>query len=260
MVEETKPTNGGAEPTPDEKLVWTKKELKWQIRSLENQIFAAQKQHGDIKEVLVILKSAIQNFSEDKFTDAEKYVIDVKEKLVEIIHSLNGWMSWRKYAYFASVWGLSPIVTAILSMSISFILIHSLPSGSILGLGVPLWGPFVAVIGSSVQILIGVVKDYKDDGMISQYKRLWYLVIPFASFAFGFIAILLIQVGLINITLGQASLNQTVNISNLTQIAKGEQPIEPTAYPIIICFLAGYATDWFIGLLGKLTYTGEAEK
>jgi hypothetical protein len=246
---------------PDEDLVWKKEELQKQIRSLEHKIFIAQKQGGEdekITDVLVHLKSAIQNIWDKKYTDAEKNVIDVKNEKNKIIHNLG---QFRQITYFVSSWGLVPILTAIIAIILSFILMGytvnilyifsvTIPK-DILGI-VPLWAPLTAVIGASIQILVGVINDYKENSVISQYKRLWYFVLPVVGFVFGFIAFLLIQGGLININLGQVSLDQTKNISELPASLRGELPIRPTAFSIIICFLAGYATDWFMGLLGKL--------
>lgn len=250
---------------PEEDLVWTKEELQKQIRSLEHKIFVAQKQGGKdekITGVLVNLKSAIKNFEDKKYTDAEKNVIDVKNEKIKIIHNFG---QFRRITYFVSSWGLVPILTAIIAIILSFILMgytdcntanilyifsFTIPK-NILGI-VPLWAPLTAVIGASIQILVGVVNDYKENSMISKYKRLWYLVLPVVGFVFGFIAFLLIQGGLININLGQVSLDQTKNISELPASLRGELPIGPSAFSIIICFLAGYATDWFMGLLGKL--------
>lgn len=253
MVEEKNATE-----KPAEELVWNEDELKKQIRSLENQILVAQKQHGDIGKVKVTLHNlelAIKEFANKKFTDAEIHVIDVKEGLIEIIDTLT-WL--RQIPYFASVWGLIPILTAIIAMGLSFGLIVGGYKDSPI-LFVPLWAPLIGVIGASVQILVGVVNDYKEDSMITKYKRIWYSVLPIVGFVFGFIAILLIQAGLINMTQGQFSLNQT-NITELNSFAKGDTPIHPTAYSIIICFLAGYATEWFMGLLGNLAPTGGTKK
>ncbi len=249
---------------PDVDLVWKREELQKQIRALEHKIFVAQKQGGNrekIKEVLGNLKSAIQNFADKKYTDAEKNVIDVKNQVIEIISQLN---PFSKITYFVSSWGLVPILTAIIAIILSFISIYylghtvnilyifpfTIPE-DILGI-VPLWAPLTAVIGASIQILVGVINDYKENSMISKYKRLWYFVLPFVGFVFGFIAFLLIQAGLININLGQVSLDQTKNISELPASLTGGSPIEPSAFSIILCFLVGYATDWFMGLLGKL--------
>lgn len=249
---------------PEEDLVWKKEELQKQIRSLEHKIFVAQKQGGKgekITDVLNNLKSAIQNFADEKFIDAEKNVIDVKNEVIEIIRNLD---RFSKITYFVSSWGLVPILTAIIAIIFSFILIgymgykvnilyifsFTIPK-DILGI-VPLWAPLTAVIGASIQILVGVINDYKENSMISKYKRLWYFVLPFVGFVFGFIAFLLIQAGLININIGQVSLDQTKNISELPASLTGGSPIEPSAFSIILCFLVGYATDWFMGLLGKL--------
>ncbi|MCE8428699.1 MAG: hypothetical protein J5U19_09950 [Candidatus Methanoperedens sp.] len=251
MVEETK--------LEEEKLVWKEEELKLQIRSLENQIFITQKQGGELSKIssaLCDLKSAVEEFAAKNFTKTEKHLIDIKKGLNEIIHELP---PWRKITYFVSVWGLIPIATAISAGIISFYFLNSMSNATI-GLGVPLWASLVAVIGASVQILVGIINDYREDSMISHYKKLWYLVLPFVSFVFGFIAILLIQAGLINITIGQPSLNQTMNISELTNLAKGETSIYPSSFSIITCFLAGYATDWFMGLLGKLVPSKVTEK
>lgn len=248
-----------ATENPAEELVWNEDELRDQIRSLENQISVAQKQHGKIEEIKTVrnnLKSAIDAFKIKQFTEAEKHVLDVKEGLYEIIHTLS-WR-WSKPAYFASVWSLLPILTAIIAIILSFVLIVRGYSDFRI-LFVPLWAPLIGVIGASVQILVGVVNDYKKDSMITKYKRIWYSVLPVVGFVFGFIAILLIQAGLINMTQGQFSLNQT-NITEFTNFADGTTLIKHSTYSIIICFLAGYATEWFMGLLGNLAPTGETKK
>jgi len=108
-------SEGTSEKPNKEKLVFTEEELRKQIRSLENQIFIAQKQHSDVNEVKNILKDAIEYFSKDKLIVTEKHVLDVKEKLNEIINHFN----WQKQIkYFASVWGISPIAIAILTISV----------------------------------------------------------------------------------------------------------------------------------------------
>ena len=135
-------------------------------------------------------------------------------------------------------------------------------------MSVPIWASLVAVIGASVQIFVGVVKDYKDDNMITAYKTLWYVAVIPASFAFGFIAFLLIEAGLLNISQGQfvlnQALNQTITATTITQIGTNQTVTQTAtqsgtvtnlAAPLIVCFLAGYATDWFMNLLGKIAPT-----
>jgi hypothetical protein len=165
----------------------------------------------------------------------------------------------ERMQFFISLWAITPIAIAIIAEIIAFYLIIS--RGSFVILGVPLWASLIAVAGTSVQILIGVANDYKDDGMITDYKRLWYIVLPFISFVFGFIAFLLTNAGLISITFGQISSNQSANISTLSGLSSnlaGGSSISPPAIFIIICFLAGYATNWFMELL--LKYTSDTKK
>ncbi len=234
---------------PDEDLVWNKEELKKQIRSLEHKIFIAQKQRAGAEMINAAsenLKSAADEFSKKNYIEAEKYVIDLKKKKNQIFHTLS---VLNKFYYIVSSWGLVPIFTAIFTIVLSFIML--IYRNSFIIIGVPLWAPLIAVIGASIQILVGVVNDYKENSTISRYKRLWYLVLPVVGFVFGFIAFLLIQGGLVNINLGQVSLNQA-NISELPASLRGESPIGPSAFSIILCFLAGYSTDWFMGILGKL--------
>ncbi|VVB90726.1 Uncharacterised protein [uncultured archaeon] len=234
---------------PEDYLVWTKEELQKQIRILEHKIFIAQKRskknQDKINAVLEELKKAFAFFSAKNFIEAEKKVIDIKKVKNEIINNMD---IYDHTTYFFSSWGLVPILTAISTIIISFGLILSNKVPPILDF-VPAWAPLTAVIGASVQILVGVINDYKEDGMISKYKSLWYFVLPFVGFVFGFMAFLLIQAGLININMAQ--FNQSVNLSQSPALS-GKSPIEPNAFTIIICFLAGYATDWFMGVLGKL--------
>jgi hypothetical protein len=262
-------------PLPDDRLVWTKAETKGQMKRLENQLSVAYKQHvNDVDTVKVKglkadeveeeLVSANKSFSEKQdVVDAKDRLIKAKNKLSILVSALS---HRDRLHYFVSIWGIVPILTAASGLIASFALIKCFGDSTILA--VPVWASFVAVIGACVQIFVGVVNDYRDDCMITAYKRLWYLVILPVSFAFGFIAFLLIQAGLLNISQGQFVLNQAVNQTittttitqidtnqTVTQTATQSATATNLAVPLIVCFLAGYATDWFMGLLGKITST-----
>jgi hypothetical protein len=265
-------------PLPDDRLVWTKAEIKAQMKRLENQLSVAFKQHvdevqvnglkaDDVRKELVL---ANDNFSKDQdLVSAEDNLIKGKNDLSLLISKL----SRRRYRlnYIISIWGIVPILTAVIGLIGSFIALKYFGSSTIMA--VPVWASLVALIGASAQIFVGVVKDYKEDGMITAYKRLWYVVILPVSFAFGFIAFLLVQAGLLNISQGQIVLNQAVNQTittttvtqvgtnqTITQTATQSGTVSNLAVPLIVCFLAGYATDWFMGLLGKIASTGGTEK
>jgi hypothetical protein len=259
----------------EEKLVWSKAELKSQIRTIEHERAVALKQHVDEEgkkladDAKMNIESASENFSKDNLIAAENNVIEAKDNLIELVNSLS-W--WKRPAWFFSVWGLVPIFSAFFVITASFLILTKYSFVTIMGI-VPLWACLVAVIGASVQILVGVVQDYKSDCQITQYKRIWYLVVIPVSFALGFIALLLMQAGLLNISQGQIILNQAANQTitsttvtqvstnqTITQTATQSGTTNNLAVPIVVCFLVGYATDWFMGILGKLTNTNAAGK
>lgn len=188
-----------------------------------------------IQSITNSLKDICSNLLENKYCDAEANVIDMKENMYKLINNL-GWI--ERYKFLVLLWDVFPIVYAILAMIVSFTSI--IYRGSFVILGVPLWASFIAVIGTSVQILIGIVNDYKDDCMVTEYKRLWYVVLPFVGFVFGFIAFLLVTAGLINITSGQIMYNQSVNVTAISGLSNNSINgflVSPPSLVIIICFL-----------------------
>jgi hypothetical protein len=256
------------------KQVWSEDEFKAELRRLDYQFSVVLKQHGDdnnyggddvkAKKVRTCINSANDNFILDNFSDLEKNLSEGKDNLIEIVNGLKFPWGW---AYYISVWGIVPIYLASIEIFSCFLLLRYFSHSTIMGI-VPLWALLVAAMGAGVQILVGVAKDYKDDGLITDYKRLWYAVLIPVSLAFGFVAFLLIQAGLFNLSQGQIALNQalnqTVTTTTITQIGANQTITQTTAQngtvnnsalPIVICFLAGYATDWFMGMLGKLAPT-----
>ncbi len=112
---------------------------------------------------------------------------------------------------------------------------------------VPLWAPAIAIVGACVQILVGL-GNYKEAYIISAEKMvcyfdkmMWYIVLlfvalPFVGFVFGFLTYL----GWIIIIQNQFMINPLLNL----------------LIPMILCFLAGYATYKFMGRLGRLQNPG----
>ena len=252
-------------PLSDDRMVWTKAETKDEIVRLENQLTVAYKQHIDEVSGGVTADQIEQDLiaANDSFSQKQD-IVDAQDRLIKIKSNLNVIISKltleHRLRYLVSIWGVIPFMTAGVGLTLSFIAIILIGTKTVLS--VPLWAVFIAVIGACVQIFVGVVNDYKSDGQITNYKRLWYVAIIPASFAFGFVAFLLVQAGLINITQGQFVLNQALNQTITTVTQTGNQTVTQAttpngiganlAAPLIVCFLAGYATDWFIGLLGKL--------
>jgi len=254
--------SGGTNVLSDDQMVWTKEETKDQIKRLENQLSVAIKQHAEgnaVADVQTKIEKANDLFSKDQdFLQTQDLLIDAKNELSGVINKLSG---WRKFAYFASIWGVVPASYAVgVGLVASFIALAYFGDRTILGV-VPFWACWIAVIGAAVQIVVGVVKDYKDDGMITDYKRLWYLCLLPVSFGLGFIAFFLVQGGLITITQGQFIINPNLNMTATSGLANqtattgtvSQATTYGLALPFVLCFLAGYATDWFLAQLGKLT-------
>jgi hypothetical protein len=200
----------------------------------------------------------------------------------------HGIPSLKYFSFQSMIYGWTPIAIALLyAVTTIFVLLkyqglqpnHPLIALQLIGLhltlpqdllGIPLWAAFFGCLGACNQILIGVVADIREDGVVSDYKRIWYIVLPLVALIFGYLAYIIIDLGLIsvggtqsssftatNITLlhatGANSLNGSAasfdakNVTNLVASGVGSfsanMGIEAR---MLACFLAGYATDAFI--------------
>ena len=247
----------------EEKQVYGKKELEEQIRKIDHELNIVRKLHAcdknkpKLAEARDAWHQARYNFTRGNYCVVETYLSDSYEKLIEVVNDLS---RWRKLQYFTSSWGLSPITLGLAGIIFSLVMLYVFEDQLFLNM-VPFWAIWVASLGASTQILVGVAMDYKKDGIISDYRRTWYTVIIFVSLAFGFIAFLFLQTGLLTMSQGQFVINPT-NVTSQTPTNLTATPTPTSvvsastgslALPVLICFLAGYATEWFITLIGKLT-------
>jgi hypothetical protein len=253
------PSTGAGANQAQQNSVWTKDEIELQIKKLENQMGVLQKRikkdgtaQQEFKDLEEKFKSALDNYSQSNYVTTEETLIEVKNGLTEILNELSG---GEQFAYFASIWGTVPISYGVAGLAVSIYLL--ICSFRVAMLGVPIWASLVAAMGASVQILVGVTQDYKADGMITEYKRLWYLVVIPVSLAFGFVAFILIQSGLITVSQGTLMINPiNQTVTTATSAASSQIATINTvglALPVLLCFLAGYATVWFMRLLSSLT-------
>jgi hypothetical protein len=253
---------GNSESNPEQ--IWTKEDFCKQIKIFDNEISllfnvcdikkddCLQKlTENDLKELKEDLKKLYLNYVGGYYNNAELNIIDIKTNMYKIINML---CFRERIKYLAILYGFFPIVFAVIAMFVSFFAITSF---HFCILGVPLWASCLAVIGASVQILIGVANDYNDGYVMTEYRRLWYVILPFVSFAFGFLVFFLVTGGLISITSGYSAYNRSANTISTTMgsfcIDDGSSPIH-SVIPIITCFLAGFSTNWFIRLLQNYTY------
>ncbi len=158
---------------------------------------------------------------------------------ISLGQAINGLSRFRRYLFLSAIGGVGPTLYALAWFVLLAAGLFLWPQpGLVLNqtLGFPIWPSLVAGIGSTVQIFVGVVADIKDDGIVLGFKRLWYVIVPFVSLAFGAISYMLVQIGVLSLT-----------TQNLT--TTGGNQIYVFA---IIAFLAGYSTNRFLGKLADL--------
>jgi hypothetical protein len=129
--------------------------------------------------------------------------------------------SARTLSYFSKLYGFYAIAFGIVSTALFDILLSSYPNESVLG--VPLWSAFFAGVGSSIQILIGVLRELIEVGLVTMYRRPWYVVLPFLAVIFGYVACLLLSSSIFTFDI----------ISQKGSIA-------------LICFAIGFTTNWIV--------------
>lgn len=140
-----------------------------------------------------------------------------------------------KLRFLGDVYGLNAVGWGVLCLIIFAVTLLWQPISDVFSgtelYGVPVWAGLFAGIGASVQILVEVVGDVRDLGYVATHRNLTYLTLPFIADVFGFIIYALAQCGVMYFGGGSF-----------------------TGYlGYVICFLAGYATDWFMSLLKDLT-------
>jgi hypothetical protein len=181
---------------------------------------------------------AIDSVDQGKVDEAGKHLIETSEAIASSVRALK---RRDRYWFISTIYCVVPIVFAaawlIVFSSILFFWPFSSSFHPTQSLGLPAWAGPIGGIGACVQILISVVADVKNDGYSTEYRRVWYTVLPLVGLVFGFIAYMVYEVGLL-------SLAQTASTSS-----SGSQVF----LPALITFLAGYSTDWFMGKLDTLT-------
>jgi len=151
-------------------------------------------------------------------------------------------------------------------------------------LDVPLWAALFGGLGACVQIQLGVVADIRDDGVVSDYKRVWYFILPLVALVLGYFAYILIDLGLVTLGSPQGGQSASITAANISLIkatgansfhlinnvsgnysfaagtvanltATGVSSFTANVgnqARIVACFLAGYATDAFTKKLTNL--------
>jgi hypothetical protein len=210
--------------------------VEGEIKRLDHMLQAAHRSNIDIKESYDFYILALKEFNKENIADSYLYYDRAKYELTSAINEAkfrirgSRFHSLRTLSYFFKLYGIYAIIFGVLSTFLFSFLIYRYAELSILE--VPLWSAFFAGLGSSAQILTGVADDLRRDGLVTRYKRLWYMAIPLLSMIFGYMAYLLFSSGLIAIN------------------ANSQSRAFSTMF---VCFLTGFLTNWLINRLSRIS-------
>ncbi len=210
--------------------------LENDLQRLNRMLQAAHRSSIDIKSSYDFYILALKEFDKANLTDAYLYYDRSKYELTTAINDakidLRGlrFQSLRTISFFFKLYGLYALVFGMLAILLFSYLIHLYADATILA--VPLWAPFFAGLGSSAQILSGVIDDLRREKTVVRYKRVWYVSVPLLSLIFGYIAYLLFSSGIIAFNVN--SENKTFSL-------------------MFICFLTGFITNWLINRLSHIS-------
>jgi hypothetical protein len=223
--------------------VWTEDEAKAAIRKFDVIIDMANTAGANIDDAEKKLEEAVTAFGSGNLNQAFTSISETKAKLNDSVSDLGLLRSYLKFVF--PIYGAWPLSTAILFFALYALLlwvwrvlyqnILSYVSLGHLGFGIPMYAALVAGIGASVQIIVDVTNDVKTNGYVEKYRRMWYMLLPIVAPVFGIIAYILLSLGFLS-------------LSGITAQQLGRQ----TFSVILVCFLAGYSTEWFMRVLGNL--------
>ncbi len=211
-------------------------EVEVDIKRLDRMLAAAHRSSIDVKDSHDFYVLALKELNKNNLADAFLYCDRARYELTSSLNDAKFTIlgtrmhSLRTLSYFSKLYGLYAVVFAALSVILFSALIALYSSLSVMG--VPLWAPFFAGLGSSAQILTGVADDLRRYGLASRYKRLWYMALPLLAMIFGYMAYLIFSSGFI--ALDGDEQNRASSI-------------------MFICFLTGFLTKWLIGRLSRLS-------
>jgi hypothetical protein len=212
-------------------------DLQGDLQRLNRTLQAAHRSSIEIKNSYDFYILAFKEFSKDNTTDAFLYYDRSRYELTNAVNeakiNLRGLRihSSRTISFFFKLYGLYSVIFGMLATLLFGFLIYRYSSVSVLD--VPLWASFFAGLGSSAQILTGVVDDLRKEGMVVRYKRIWYISLPLLSLIFGYMAYLLFSSGLV-----------VFNVNSQSRVFS----------TMFVCsFMTGFSTNWLIDKLSNLS-------
>jgi hypothetical protein len=203
------------------------------------------------------------NKAHDKYIEAKdflekKELLNVDRSLweadYELRMALTGKWYWVRLVHFkAKIYGLYPLISSCFCFLLFTGLLFKYPDTSIdpklridlvyieipsTVIGVPLWSAFFGGIGSCAQIFARLRSELWWEGAMSDESYMQCIILPWMSLIFGYIAYVLMDLGVIA-------------LGGSTSDAGSSLDIMQFKTRIIVCFLAGFATDKFLTKLNE---------
>ncbi len=206
------------------------------LTRLNKTLQAAHRSSIDIRNSYDFYVLAFKELNKGNLSDAYLYCDRCSYELTNALNSakLEAWgmriHSLRTLSFFFKLYGLYAVFFGMASSIIFGVLIYFYSDLTILD--VPLWSSFFAGLGSSAQILTGVIDDLRKEGIATRYKRVWYMAIPILSLIFGYMAYLLFSSGLV-----------AFNVNSQSRVFS----------TMFVCFMTGFLTNWIIDRLSNLS-------
>ncbi len=212
-------------------------ELRCDLQRLNRMLQAAHRSSIDVRNSYDFYVLAYKEYNKGNVPDTYLYCDRAKYELTNAVNeakmNFKGWRvhSLRTISFFFRLYGLYAIIFGVISALAFGELTYWYSDTQILG--VPLWAPFFAGLGSSAQILTGVIDDLRKEGLVVRYKRFWYMAVPLLSTIFGYVVYLLF-------------------IGWFSAFSVGS-PQGSTFTTMFVCFLTGFLTNWLINKLSNLS-------
>lgn len=217
----------------EETKILSERDLRIAISRAQSNMQYAKKVGANVQEVHDKILDSLHSLDNKNEKLGRDNLIAAQLKLTEVVYPLS---RWKKIIYFVNIYGLPSLYYAFFLMFLFFYAIWKYQDRDLIStsqLTIPLWSLWAAGIGSTVQILFGACTDLKHYGKVDRYKRSWFASLPFISLGLGFSMYLILQSGLL-------ALDSDIKES-------------PKYLQMLICFLAGYATDWTREKLSKVS-------
>jgi hypothetical protein len=205
------------------------KNLEKNIHRLSYSLRAAQSSSIEIKDSYDFYTLALKELYKSNGQDAFFYYDRANYDLIEAINNakwdINGHKinSFRTISFYIKLYGLGSIIYSILSTIIFAYFIHSY--GDIRIQNVPLWSAFYSGLGAYSFILGETIKELYSEGIITTSRPGWLITIPILCMVSGYMGYLIFNSGL---------------------IVNGAESPERISMTVLICFLAGSISSWYL--------------